>query len=498
MTMRFHAIPPLLFALLLEAGPPLRAGAALDPRPELTGSQAFAPLPGGGFVAVWHRERSEYLPFGPDYCVATSLVGAFLDDAGRPAAPPRTIGLPDGTLGGTLRLAATRAGDLALAWTGPAGLQVGRLTPDLAVAAFGLLSSCEIRTLELLAGGDGFWAVWSEACGSFHVRARRLDRRARPVGPVLEVADPAHLPGAGVAAAGTGDGAVSIAWAEGVEGVGRQVLWARYGEGGDRTVSPSPVSPGPAVPGRDLAAAALPGGGVVFAWVEGGRLLLRSFAPDGAPAGGVRPATDETFRAQANVRLAATPAGLLVVAFACTLRVFDRDLEPVGEEAALPESCSAPVVLEASSTGALLASWVHYPDLATSLCGHVEASVPAVDVLPPAVPPITAPEFPDFRFWVRIGGSEPEPRTGVEEPLCLPETVCVSGALPGRTEVLLRIVGPKPNGFLWPTIVRFTTAPVEVWIEQVSTGLTRHYRLEGATPGSDTLPGLFDRTGFLP
>jgi hypothetical protein len=74
----------------------------------------------------------------------------------------------------------------------------------------------------------------------------------------------------------------------------------------------------------------------------------------------------------------------------------------------------------------------------------------------------------------------------------------VSGALPGRTELLMRIVGPKPNGFLWPTLVRFTTSQVEVWIRQLSTGERRYYRLDGSTPGSEELDGLFDRDGFPP
>jgi len=64
--------------------------------------------------------------------------------------------------------------------------------------------------------------------------------------------------------------------------------------------------------------------------------------------------------------------------------------------------------------------------------------------------------------------------------------------------VLVRIVGPKPNGYLWPTLAKLTTSRVEVWIEQVATGVLRYYRLEGASPGVDELPGLFDRTGFLP
>jgi hypothetical protein len=123
---------------------------------------------------------------------------------------------------------------------------------------------------------------------------------------------------------------------------------------------------------------------------------------------------------------------------------------------------------------------------------------PPEDPPPPAgAAPLSSPEFPDFRFWVRIsapGG----PIDGTMEAACIPETICVSGALPGRSEVFLRVVGPRPNGFLWPTLVKFTTSTVEVWIEQVSTGTVRYYLLEGASPGSSELPGLFDRHGFQP
>lgn len=118
----------------------------------------------------------------------------------------------------------------------------------------------------------------------------------------------------------------------------------------------------------------------------------------------------------------------------------------------------------------------------------------------PPVPgsPIFDSQYPDFRFWVRIGGGTPQQRLGTWEPLCIPETVCVSGALPGRSEVFVRIVGPRPNGYLWPTIVKFTTSRIEVWIDQLSTGEIRYYDLAGAAPGVDELPGLFDRLGFLP
>jgi hypothetical protein len=113
-------------------------------------------------------------------------------------------------------------------------------------------------------------------------------------------------------------------------------------------------------------------------------------------------------------------------------------------------------------------------------------------------PSIFDPQFPDFNFWVRIGGGTAQQRLGTREPVCIEETLCLSGAIPGRSEVFVRIVGPKPNGFLWPTIVKFTTSRVEVWIQQLSTGEMRYYDLEGASPGFDELPGLFDRLGFQP
>ena len=127
------------------------------------------------------------------------------------------------------------------------------------------------------------------------------------------------------------------------------------------------------------------------------------------------------------------------------------------------------------------------------------ASCPsAVTPEPPAGPWLTDAQYPDFQFKVRITPQGGDPLTAHKESACIPETVCLSGALPGRSELFLRIVGPKGNGRLWPTLVRFSTSRVEVWIEQLSTGASRYYRLDGASPGSDELPGRFDRDGFLP
>lgn len=115
---------------------------------------------------------------------------------------------------------------------------------------------------------------------------------------------------------------------------------------------------------------------------------------------------------------------------------------------------------------------------------------------PPAGPWTTDPAFPDFRFKVLISpGGGVAPILGTREGLCLPETVCFSGALDGRSEVFVRVIGPRPNGFLWPVMTKFTPSVVEVWIEQLSTGDLQYYLLPQR---GDELPGLFDRTGFTP
>ena len=132
----------------------------------------------------------------------------------------------------------------------------------------------------------------------------------------------------------------------------------------------------------------------------------------------------------------------------------------------------------------------------TSLTGAV-----LTEAAPPTAPPppdevFLSEEFPNFRFRARISTSAGGSQSVRKETACIEETLCLSGAIPGRSEVFVRIVGPKPNGRLWPTIVKFTTSTVEVWIEQISTGEEKYYRIEGAAPGKDDLTGIFDRMGF--
>jgi hypothetical protein len=126
---------------------------------------------------------------------------------------------------------------------------------------------------------------------------------------------------------------------------------------------------------------------------------------------------------------------------------------------------------------------------------------------PPPPPPPPGPvcpsgyfgdaSYPDFCFRVTIGNPG-DTVSGTREPDCIQETVCTSGRLAGRSEVFVRIIGPRPNGFLWPTIVRFTPARVLVDIHQLSTTQTNTYLLPAVPPGVDDISGLQDRTGFLP
>ena len=110
----------------------------------------------------------------------------------------------------------------------------------------------------------------------------------------------------------------------------------------------------------------------------------------------------------------------------------------------------------------------------------------------------TSARFPGFEFRVEITSPSGEPVPVQVESECIDETICLSGAVSGRSETFVRVVGPKPNGYLWPTIVKFTTSAVDVWIRQTETGEERHYHLHAASPGVDDLTGLFDRRGFLP
>lgn len=133
-------------------------------------------------------------------------------------------------------------------------------------------------------------------------------------------------------------------------------------------------------------------------------------------------------------------------------------------------------------------------DLAIRVCRH--------DSNRPQAPPefgswLSAPELPGFEAKVAFFPAGQMGRLGQAEPDCIAETLCVSGALEGRPELFVKVVGPRPNGFLWVQLSRFTPSRVVIWLRQVSTGLVRHYVLDAAGP-ADSPSGLQDRQAFLP
>lgn len=136
---------------------------------------------------------------------------------------------------------------------------------------------------------------------------------------------------------------------------------------------------------------------------------------------------------------------------------------------------------------------VHWRDVTGVVPWALEPGEPEI---PAGSEGIVSAAVPGFRFHVRLTSQTGDELPTREEVACIDETVCVSGSVPGRSELFLRVIGPRPNGFLWPTLVRFTTSDVEVWVEQLATGEVRYYRLPAATPGSSSLDGLFDRQGF--
>jgi len=117
---------------------------------------------------------------------------------------------------------------------------------------------------------------------------------------------------------------------------------------------------------------------------------------------------------------------------------------------------------------------------------------------PPPGPWLTSPELPGFEAKVRITPAGDEPVAGAAEPFCIVESLCVAGALPGRPEVFVKVIGPRPNGKLWTQVSRFTPSEVEVWLRQIATGTTRYYRLAPVGPSSDDVSGLQDREAFDP
>ena len=118
---------------------------------------------------------------------------------------------------------------------------------------------------------------------------------------------------------------------------------------------------------------------------------------------------------------------------------------------------------------------------------------------PPPIPDgwVVTSAIPGFGFQFRItpAGGAPSP---AQLAGCFAETLCVSGAVPKRGEAYLKIIGPRPNGFLWVQIARFTPSQVEFWVLSQKTGQINYYNLEPVGPEGSNVSGLQDREAFLP
>jgi len=235
---------------------------------------------------------------------------------------------------------------------------------------------------------------------------------------------------------------------------------------------------------------------------------MRAFGPAGEPRGAEQAANPSTPGDHILSDVGLTSEGTVWVSWttvipptgvnqtAISLRPFDLAAEPTGDAEDVATTVFKGPLLTGGRGGALVA-WRPMPST-TVVEGFVVGNAGGESGPPPAALAIESLELPGFRAWVRFSPQATAPSWGTLVEPCLAQALCAAGPLPARAEVIVRLIGPKPNGFLWPQIVRFTTDQVEVWVQQKATGVTRYYLLSGGGPGSETLTGRVDRHGFKP
>lgn len=546
-------------SLVLCLLPPVPAGAAepVEPPVELvpghgvqTPTVPRVALAGdGGLVAVWADRASQRLlgrAFGSEAAADAESGTPF--ELSAPVAPAQIA---------VTRLAGTGPGEddrFLAVWTGRGPVSQGgrrdlwaqpfdgegNLLAEAVRIFEGDVRSASLEVLDLDARPDGgAVVVWLSARedGGTGIRTRFLDDAGRPAGPespVAEMSSSFRADSLHLAVMGSGDFVVS--WDLHDLQNGRATIAARTfgptgaaGQSGEVHLIESRQVDGPLF--HDLAARPV---GFWLAWGdrEEGRtdppVLVRRFSHLGqnlGPARRVDPQDEAGSPVHVSVAGVTGEAGGAVVAWTVDTgseeRISARRVGPAGEPAGERFTVLPPEQIEASGrsgvTGLDLAGgagrvafgWVLAFDLGTIPIGgpmeHAngvrrfeldDGTLPPADPPPPSRAPLTSPELPGFRVWAEITPRGQASIPGTRGAACLPETLCVAGALPGRAEAFVRVIGPRPNGFLWPVLVQLTPSEVEVWIEQVVTGEVRYYRLEVAEPGVDELDGLIDRTGF--
>jgi hypothetical protein len=240
-------------------------------------------------------------------------------------------------------------------------------------------------------------------------------------------------------------------------------------------------------------------------------IRVRAFGPTGSPLGGERAADPEEPGDQGAPDIAVTKEGVVWVSWvtvgvppadgspaeaAIVVRPFGFDAEPEGDAREVATGAFGSPSLTGGTGGALVI-WQAGSE-GSLLVGSVVGPAGQAGTPPDASLALEGPGLPGFRVWVRVAPTPAESRWGTRVEPCLAEALCAAGALPDRAEVIVRVAGPKPNGFLWPSLVKLTTSQVEVWLQQKASGAVQYYLLPGASPGSGLLPGLFDRNGFRP
>lgn len=252
-------------------------------------------------------------------------------------------------------------------------------------------------------------------------------------------------------------------------------------------------------------------GRLLVAWqqsdFEETHVWLRPYDAAGEVAGPTVPVASEEGPGEFLPQLAVTEQGVAWVSWLelqtpgdvplnrIVARPFDLGATPLAGPVVVGTLLGGPHTLTGGQAGALVA-WRPEND-APTLVGAI-VGLAAGAGTPPAELALTSPEVPGFRVWARFHSGSGATRWGTAVEPCLAEALCVAGALADRAELIVRVVGPRPNGFLWPILAPLTVSRVEVWIQQLHGGAVRYYVLPGSEPPSELLPGRFDRDGFLP
>ena len=498
---------------------------------------SFAPRTDGGFLVGWARVVNG--ADDPDRIEVSAY-----NRLDRQVGPTRQVStfpeiLPEGERNVALAASSSRA---AAAWLlfdagGPGtSVQLRILNtlgqPTSAQVTVGD-SDTGIQPAVAVAPSGRILVVWSETGdGGFDLMGRIFDAQGDPVTGALHLDSQVGV--SGVPSVGVDDaGRFLVAWADTAGALGNGRIYGKWIDSDGQTVVPQTLIG--SAPALDPSVGVAPDGSAVVTWsecvagdpgqVSSCEVRFRQLGTDGLPAGPSQRVSPLDGRIHELPAVGVADDGNFALAWrACqTSNGFDRFDCLVTTSFHAPDGARYGDRLQKERDGEpvrftvvplgddFVVGWFRFtcdsqncdPGFESvyaqryRLVRTVAEADEAFPDMPTEAPVLTSPEFPDFRFRVRIGRPGADV-FGTQEASCLPETICVSGALPGRSEVFLRVVGPRPNGFLWPTIVKFTTSTVEVWVEQVSTGEVQYYGLEGATQGSSDLPGLFDRTGFQP